>query len=46
VETVMLGLLAAAIIWLGLAPKPLFGLSEKAVTRMLEDSRPGKGGPP
>jgi NADH-quinone oxidoreductase subunit M len=46
VETAMLALLAAAIVWLGLAPQPLFGMSQQAVTRMLEDGRAEKGGSP
>jgi NADH-quinone oxidoreductase subunit M len=46
VEMAMLSLLAAAIVWLGRAPQPLFGMSEQAVTRMLEDGRVEKGGSP
>ena len=45
-ETALLGLLVAAIVWLGLSPQPLFNMSEPAVTRMLDDGRAGKGGPP
>ncbi len=45
-EMAVMVVLAAAIVWLGLMPQPVFKMSEDAVERMLDTGRPVEGGGP